>query len=417
MDWLLARQARIEQQLAARHLTAGGLVLYDLTSSYFAGTTCPLAAFGHDRDGQEGKHQVNYGVLTAARGDPVAGSVFQGNTGDPKTLPPQVERVREDFGIARLVRVGDRGMISDIQITALRARAGVDWITALKPGALRALVAGGHRQLGRFDERNLFELRSPDFPGERLVACRNPELATLPARKRQALLEATRKELAKVQRMVARGSLTGRDAIGVRVGKVINKYQVVKPFRLTIQEGRFDFHLDAAQVAAEAALDGIYVIRTSVPPERLDAAAAVRSYKQLSAVERACRSLQTRDLKGRPIYHRREIRVRARIVLCLLAYSVEWHMREAWRPLLFADEAQAAKATRDPVAPAQRSAGALRTVQAKGLEDGTPVRSLQTLRKALSTIVRNAAGGPSPRKARCKSSPPPAPSSSGPTSG
>ncbi len=391
LDWLLARQERIEQKLAARHLREGGLVLYDLTSSYFEGTTCPLAAFGHDRDGKKGKRQVNYGVLTDARGCPVAGSVFPGNTGDPKTLLPQVERVQERFGIARLVLVGDRGMISDIQITALKAREGVDWITALKTGAIRALVAGGHLQLGLFDERNLFELRSPDFPGERLVACRNPELATLRARKRQALLEATAKELAKVQRMVARGQLTGRDAIGVRVGKVINKYKVAKHFRLTIQDAGFAFHIDEAQVAAEAALDGLYVIRTSVAPERLAAGDTVRSYKQLSAVEHAFRSLKTLDLKVRPIYHRREVRVRAHIFLCLLAYYVEWHMLEVWRPLLFADEDQAAKATRDPVAPAKRSAGALRKVHAKVLDDGTPIHSFQTLLKALSTIVRNVA--------------------------
>jgi transposase len=389
MDWLLARQERIEQKLAARHLTEGGLVLYDLTSSYFEGTTCPLAAFGHDRDGKPGKLQVNYGVLTDARGCPVAVSVYKGNTGDPKTLLPQVTRVRERFGIERLVLVGDRGMISDTQITGLQAQAGVDWITALKTGALRALVAGGHLQLGLFDERHLFELRSPDFPGERLVACRNPELAKLRAHKRQDLLAATDKALAKVQRLVARGRLQGRADIGVRVGKVINKYKVAKHFQLEIHDDRLDVSRKAAQIAAEAALDGVYVIRTSVPPERLDAADTVRSYKQLSVVERAFRSLKTLDLKVRPIYHRLEERVRAHIFLCLLAYYVEWHMREAWRPLLFADEDQAAKRTRDPVAPAQRSAGALRKVHAKVLDDGTPVHSFSTLLKALSGIVRN----------------------------
>jgi len=389
MDWLLARQARIEQKLAARHLREGGLVLYDLTSSYFEGSTCPLAAFGHDRDGKRGKRQVNYGVLTDARGCPVAVSVFKGNTGDPKTLRPHVERVREDFGIAQLVLVGDRGMISQTQITAVKTFEGGDWITALKTGAIRELVAGGHLQLGLFDERNLFELHHPDFPGERLVACRNPELATLRARKRQALLAATRRELATVQRMVARGKLQGRATIGVRVGKVINQYKVAKHFRLTIQDERFDCEIDEAQVAAEAARDGLYVIRTSVPRERLGAEDTVRSYKQLSVVERAFRSLKTLDRKVRPIYHRREVRVRAHIFLCLLAYYVEWHMREAWRPLLFADEDQAAKATRDPVAPAQRSAGALRKVHAKVLDDGTPVHSFQTLLKALSGIVRN----------------------------
>jgi len=389
MDWLLERQARIEQKFAARHLQAGGLVLYDLTSSYFEGTTCPLAAFGHNRDGKKGKRQVNYGLLTDARGCPVAVSVFTGNTGDPPTLLPEVQRVRERFGIEQLVMVGDRGMISQTQITALKTLDGVDWITALKTGAMRDLLAGGQIQMGLFDERNLFELTHPDYPGERLVACRNPELATLRAHKRQALLAATGKALDTVKGMVARGRLRGRDAIGVRVGKVVNKYKVAKHVRLEIHDDRFAFHIDEARVATEAALDGLYVIRTSVPPERLDAAEAVRSYKRLSDVERAFRSLKTIDLKVRPIRHRLAERVRAHIFLCMLAYYVEWHMREAWRPLLFADEDQAAKQIRDPVAPAKRSAAALRKVHTKVLDDGTPVHSFSTLLKALSNIVRN----------------------------
>ena len=389
MDWLLDRQARIEQKLAARHLRAGGLVLYDLTSSYFEGTTCPLAAFGHNRDGKKGKLQVNYGLLTDGRGCPVAVSVFPGNTGDPPTLRPAVQQVRERFGIETLVIVGDRGMISQTQITALQRLEGVDWITALKTGAIRALMADGHLQLGLFDERNLFELTHPDFPGERLVACRNPELAKLRTHKRQALLEATVKELAKVRVMVARGTLKGRDAIGVRVGKVVNKYKVAKHVQLEIHDARFAFQIDAARVAAEAALDGIYVIRTSVPAARLAAADAVRHYKQLSDVERAFRALKTIDLKVRPIRHRLEARVRAHIFLCLLAYYVEWHMREAWRPVLFGDEDQAAKRTRDPVAPAKRSPAALRKVHTKVLDDGTPVHSFPTLLKELSSIVRN----------------------------
>jgi hypothetical protein len=389
MDWLLARQAQIERKLAARHLREGGLVLYDLTSSYFEGTTCPLAAFGHDRDGKKGKLQVNYGLLTEGRGCPVAVSVFPGNTGDPKTLLPEVERVRADFGIEHLVLVGDRGMISQTQITALQQLPGVDWITALKTGAIRDLVTGGHLQLGLFDERNLFELTHPDFPGERLVACRNPELATLRARKRQALLEATRQELEKVRGMVARGRLTGQDAIGVRVGKVVNKYKVAKHFRLDIRADGFNFAIDEPQVAAEAALDGLYVIRTSVPPARLGAADAVRSYKQLSQVERAFRTLKTIDLEVRPIHHRLADRVRAHIFLCLLAYYVEWHMREAWRPLLFAEEDQPARTTRDPVAPAARSEAALRKVHTKILDDGTAVHSFRTLLQELSGIVRN----------------------------
>ena len=389
MDWLLARQDRIEQKLAARHLQAGGFVLYDLTSSYFEGTTCPLAAFGHNRDGKKGKLQVNYGLLTDARGCPVAVSVFKGNTGDPPTLVPAVERVRERFGIEQLVVVGDRGMISQTQITALRALAGVDWLTALKTGAIRDLVAEGHLQLGLFDERNLFELTHPDFPDERLVACRNPELAKLRAHKRQALLAATVKELEKVRGMVARGTLKGRDAIGVRVGKVINKYKVAKHLRLEIHDDHVAFQIDEPRVAAEAALDGIYVIRTSVSSARLDAADTVRHYKRLSDVERAFRSLKTIDLKIRPIRHRLEARVRAHIFLCMLAYYVEWHMREVWRSRLFSDEDLAAKQTRDPVAPATRSAAALRKVHRKVLDDGTPVHSFSTLLKELSRIVRN----------------------------
>jgi len=389
MDWLFERQDRIEQKLAARHLRAGGFVLYDLTSSYFEGTTCPLAAFGHNRDGKKGKLQVNYGLLTDARGCPVAVSVFKGNTGDPPTLLPEIRRVRERFGVEQLVVVGDRGMISQAQISALQALAGVDWLTALKTGAIRDLVADGHMQLGLFDERNLFELTHPDFPGERLVACRNPELAKLRAHKRQALLAATVKELEKVRGMVARGTLKGRDAIGVRIGKVVNKYKVAKHVKLEIQDERLEFQLDEQRIAAEAALDGIYVIRTSVPAGRLDAADAVRHYKRLSDVERAFRSLKTIDLKVRPIHHRLEPRVRAHIFLCLLAYYVEWHMREVWRPLLFSDEDQAAKQTRDPVAPAKRSAAALRKVHTKVLDDGTPVHSFSTLLKALSSIVRN----------------------------
>jgi transposase len=287
------------------------------------------------------------------------------------------------------VLVGDRGMISQTQITALRALEGVDWITALKTGALRELAVDGHLQLGLFDERNLFEFTHPDYAGERLVACRNPELAKLRAQKRQALLAATVKELEKVQGMVARGRLHGREAIGVRVGKVVNRYKVPKHIRLDIREDRLDFQIDEARVAAEAALDGIYVVRTSVPPERLSAEDTVRSYKRLSQVEGALRSLKTIDLNVRPIHHRLETRVRAHIFLCLLAYYVEWHMREAWRSRLFCDEDQPAKETRDPVAPAKRSDAALRKVHTKVLEDGTPVHSFQTLLNELSTIVRN----------------------------
>jgi transposase len=395
MDWLLARQAVIEKKLAARHLRAQGLVLYDLTSSYFEGVTCPLAAFGHDRDGKRGKLQVNYGLLTTGSGVPVSVSVFAGNTADPKTLLPQVTKVRERFGIHSVVLVGDRGMICQTQITELAKLTGIEWITALRSDAIRTLVEQGHVQLGLFDQRNLVEITHPDYPGERLVACRNPELATARAAKRQALLAATAKELDTVCRMAGRRRLKGQAAIGVRVGKVVNKYKVAKHFVLDIEADRFTYRLDEASVAAEAALDGLYVIRTSVSSARMEAAEVVRSYKQLSTVERAFRAYKTIDLKVRPIHHRLEPRVRAHIFLCMLAYYVQWHMIEAWRPLLFGDEDQQAKQTRDPVAPAKRSSAALAKVASHQLDDGSVVHSFRTLLAELSTIVRNVCRTPS----------------------
>jgi transposase len=394
LDWLITRQAHIEKKLAARHLHQGGFVLYDLSSSYFEGTTCPLAALGYNRDGKRGKLQVNYGLLTDPRGCPVAVSVFKGNTGDPTTLMPQVEKLQKTFAIDQLILVGDRGMISQKQINALTQRAGLDWITALRTGALRTLVDGGHLQLGLFDQRNLFEVTHPDFPGERLVACRNPQLALLRAHKRQSLLDATARELEHVRGMIARGRINGKAAIGVRIGKVVDKYKMSKHLVLDIREDGFDVHLDDDQVSAEAALDGIYVIRTSVPAQRLAADDVVRSYKMLSQVERAFRSLKTIDLEVRPIRHRLEDRVKAHIFLCMLAHYVVWHMIESWRALLFCDEDHQAKTTRDPVAPATRSPAALDKVSAKVLDDGTPVHSFQTLLQDLSSIVSNACRRP-----------------------
>ncbi len=389
LDWLLQRQGRIEKKLATRHLEEGGLALYDLSSSYFEGSTCPLAALGHSRDGKKGKLQVNYGLLTDPRGIPVSVSVFEGNTGDPKTLLPQVTKLQKNFGIERFVLVGDRGMITQKQIDALREIDGIDWIAALRPEAIKKLVAGGAIQMGLFDDQNLFELTHPNFPGERLVACRNPELARRRTHKRQSLLEATALELEKVRRIVGRGRLRGKDAIGVRVGKVVNKYKVGKHFKLDIQNDQFDFEIDHDKVSAEAALDGIYVVRTSLSEQRMGRDETVRSYKLLGQVERAFRSLKTLDLKVRPIRHRLEGRVRAHIFLCMLAYYVQWHMLEAWRPLLFCDEDQEAKRTRDPVAPARRSASALKKVHSKTLDDGSEAHSFQTLLKLLSGIVRN----------------------------
>ena len=526
MDWLLDRQERIEARLAKRHLSEDALVLYDLSSSYFEGSSCPLGALGHNRDGKKGKLQVNYGLLTDDRGCPVAVSVFKGNTVDTKTLLPQVQRIQGQFGIERLAIVGDRGMISQTQIDELKVIPGVDWITALKGSAIHKLVDAHQVQLDLFDERSYFQLTHPDYPGERLVACRNPVLAERRANKRQALLKATARELEAIQGLleraklrgsekiarrvkriigpcglaeqftltieeahfayrlpdperaaaallsafekklrqvrarIARGTLQGRaeiearlksiakqhkldeqvvldigedrfdyhipdqstalkrslegfrqalerirvlveqgrfggrDRIGVRVGKVIDKYKVGKHFILKIRDEDFTFRVDEQKVAEEAALDGIYVIRTSVDSARMSAADAVRSYKSLSQVERAFRSIKTVDLKVRPIHHHLEPRVRAHIFLCMLAYYVEWHMREAWRPLLFCDEDLEAKALRDPVAPAERSDAALEKVHTKSLDDGSPVHSFQSLLQLLSGIVLNIAQVP-----------------------
>jgi len=389
MDWLLARQGSIEKKLAARHLSAGALVLYDLSSSYFEGTTCPLAKRGYSRDGKHGLLQVNYGLLTDARGCPVAVSVHEGNTADSTTFMPEVQRLRTDFGIEHMVMVGDRGMISQKAIDEMQASEGIGWITALKSASIRALIEQEQLQLGLFDERNLLELRSPEYPGERLVACRNPQLAKLRAHKREELLCATEKNLEKIKLRVDAAKLAGQDAIGVRVGKLINQYKVAKHFELTIGEATFSFRRKPESIAAEAALDGLYIIRTSVPAQQMEAADCVRNYKSLANVERAFRSLKTIDLKVRPIHHRLAERVRAHIFLCMLAYYVEWHMREAWRELMFADTDQQAKATRDPVAPAVRSEAALTKLARLTLDDGTPAHSFCTLMAELATIVRN----------------------------
>ena len=389
MDWLLQRQNTIQKKLAARHLSAGGLVLYDLSSSYFEGTTCPLAQRGYNRDGKRGVLQVNYGLLTDARGRPVAVSVHEGNTSDSRTFMPEVQRLRQDFGIEQMVMVGDRGMIGQKAIDQMRDTDGIGWITALKSASIRVLIEQGQLQLGLFDERNLLELISPDYPGERLVACRNSELAKLRAHKREALLAATEIKLAKIKTRVEAAKLAGQDKIGVKVGRIVNQYKVAKHFELDIGEHALSFQRKHDSIAAEAALDGIYIIRTSVPVAQMDAPDCVRNYKSLANVERAFRSLKTIDLKVRPIHHRLADRVRAHIFLCMLAYYVEWHMREAWRELMFADPDQQAKATRDPVAPAKRSKAALAKIASHTLEDGTPVHSFCTLLTELASIVRN----------------------------
>ena len=394
MDWLLAHQDTIQKKLAARHLREGGLVLYDLSSSYFEGSACPLAKRGYSRDGRPGTLQVNYGLLTDPRGCPVAVSVHEGNTSDSTTFMPAVHKLREDFGIEHMVMVGDRGMVSQKAIAEMREMDGIGWITALKSASIRALVERGHLQMDLFDERNLLELSSPDYPGERLVACRNGALAKLRAHKREELLAATERSLDKVKARVDAGKLSGQDAIGVRVGKIINQYKVAKHFELNIADTAVSWARKPDSIAGEAALDGIYIIRTSVPAAQMDAPECVRSYKSLAHVERAFRSMKTIDLKVRPIHHRLENRVRAHIFLCMLAYYVEWHLREAWRELMFADTEQQAKASRDPVAPATRSAAAQTKAATHALVDGTPAHSFATLMAELATLVRNTCRAP-----------------------
>ncbi|MCH8134663.1 MAG: IS1634 family transposase [Proteobacteria bacterium] len=394
MDWLVERQHTIQKKLAARHLHEGAPVLYDLSSSYFEGTTCPLARRGYSRDHRRDKLQVNYGLLTDAKGCPVAISVHEGNTSDSLTFLPMVAQLRQDFGIERMIMIGDRGMISNQAIKEMRKSDGIDWITALKSVSIRSLLHQQHLQLDLFDARNLLEFSSPDYPGERLVACRNLQLARLRAHKREELLCATERNLQKILVQVQAGKLRGKDKIGVKVGKVINQYKIAKHLELDIGARSFSFARNARSIANEAALDGLYIIRTSVPATHMDSADCVRHYKSLANVERAFRSFKGIDLKVRPIHHRLERRVRAHLFLCMLAYYVEWHLREAWRELMFADTEQHAKASRDPVAPAKRSAAALRKVHTRTLDDGTPAHSFATLLAELSTIVRNTCRSP-----------------------
>ena len=394
MDWLLARQEHIEDALAKRHLRDGTLVLYDVTSSYFEGKACPLARYGHSRDGKKAKLQIVFGLLCDVGGRPIAVEVFEGNTGDPSTLAAQIRKIRSRFGLKRIVLVGDRGLITEARLRDdVRPIHGIDWITALRAPAIERLVKEGSLQLSLFDERDLAEIASPDYPGERLIVCRNPFLAEERRRKREELLQATEGELTKIVAAVARKRrpLRGRDAIGLRVGKVLNRFKVGKHFILTITDDTFGYERDKPRIEAEAALDGFYVIRTSVPADALDAEGAVRAYKGLSKAERAFRSFKTVDLKVRPIHHRLADRVRAHVLLCMLAYYVEWHMREALAPILFEDDDRpAGEALRNSVvATARRSQRADRKAATKRTQDDYPVHSFQTLLADLATIVKN----------------------------
>ncbi len=393
LDWLIAQQPAIERRLARRHLKDGMLVLYDVTSTYFEGRTCELARFGYNRDGKKGKRQIVFGLLCTVAGCPVAVEVFEGNVGDPATLAAQIDKLKRRFRLKRVVLVGDRGLITAARIEETVKPAGLDWITALKAPAIRSLAEGGSLQLSLFDDRDLAEISSPDYPGERLVVCRNPLLADERARKRSALLDATEQKLAHIQAQVrrARKPLRGKDKIGLAVGAVRDRYKMAKHFAITITEGDLAFERKTAEIAAEAALDGIYVLRTNLAAEALDATGVVTGYKQLAQVERAFRSHKTVDLEVRPIHHRRSHRVRAHVLLCMLAYHLEWHMRQALAPILFDDhDKPAAQVERASiVAPATRSKAARRKAATKRTGDGLPVHSFRSLIDELATLTRN----------------------------
>lgn len=394
LDWLLDRQQGIENALAKRHLSEGSLVLYDVSSTYFEGRHCPLARFGHSRDERSSNPQIIFGLLTDSEGCPVAVEVFEGNTGDPTTVASQVNKLRQRFRLKQVILVGDRGMLTSARIREdLQPQEGLQWISALKSVQIQQLVQGGALQLSLFDQHDLVEIQHPSFPGERLIACRNPLLAEERSRKRNELLEATEKQLKKIVAATQRKKrpLRGRKEIGLAVGKILGRYKMGKHFSLFIEEDGFRCERKQGNIEREATLDGIYVIRTSVPAETLSSEKVVGHYKRLSDVERAFRSLKSVDLKIRPIYHHLADRVKAHVFLCMLAYYVEWHMRRALAPMLFDDDdPQAAEAARKSiVSPAARSPKALHKDFFKRTEDGMPVHSFQTLLKDLATLTRN----------------------------
>jgi transposase len=393
LDWLLERQAAIETALARRHLQNGTLVLYDVSSSYMEGRRCRLAKRGYSRDGKKGTLQIVYGLLCAPDGCPVAIEVFDGNTGDPSTLAPQIDKLKQRFGLSHVVLVGDRGMITEARITEDVKSAGLDWITALRAPAIKELLNSGALQLTLFDQRDMASITSPDFPGERLVVCRNPDLAAERTRKREELLGATEKDLARIKTAVERkrNPLRGSAEIGLAVGAVLNTYKMKKHFDLTITDAAFNFTRKTDAIAAEAATDGLYVVRTSLSEATLGDADTVRSYKSLALVERAFRCIKTVDLNVRPVYHWLEGRVRAHVFLCMLAYYLEWHMRQCLAPMLFDDvDKEEAEALRSSVvAQAQRSKVAVKKQTTGMTPDGLPVHSFRTLLADLATLARN----------------------------
>lgn len=392
LDWLVARQRLIEAKLAKRHLVEGSLVLYDVSSSYYEGRTCPLAKYGHNRDGKQGRPIIVYGMLADMTGRPVAVEVYPGNTGDPTTVPDQVDKLRERFGLARVVLAGDRGMLTQTQIEHLKEHPGLGWISCLRSGAIRKLMEDGHLQRSLFDETNLAEIRSPEFPGERLMACYNPLLSEQRTRRREELLVATEKDLKKLAAQVVRRTKKPmpKAEIALKAGKIIGRYKMAKHFELTIEDGAFRWSRRQASIERELQLDGIYVVRTSEPKRRLSTDDAVRDYKRLAEVEQAFRSLKSADLRVRPIYHHLADRVRAHLLLCMLAYYVQWHLKRAWEPLLFEEEhLETIRRQRDPVTPAEPTAEVRRKKSTHQTANGLPVQSLATLLRKLGRRCRN----------------------------
>jgi len=391
MDWLVSRQDGIEKELARRHLREGGIAMFDLSSSWVEGRHCELAAFGYSRDGKRGKAQIEYGLLTDSGGRPVAVRVFAGNTGDPKTFPEAVDAVRGSFGLRQMIMVGDRGMITSARIKDLRELDGMAWITCLRGPAIKKLMNDrGPLQLSLFDEQDLAEISSPEFPGERLIACRNPLLAAERARKRDDLLAATEEDLNAIAAQVTAGRLKDPGKIGLRAGQILNKRKMAKHFILDITEGRISWQRDQASIDTEALTDGIYVIRTPVPAETLDPPAAVAAYKSLSRLERDFRSIKADDLELRPIWHRLEDRVRAHVLICMLACYLTWHLRQAWAPLTYADEHPPQRS--NPVAPARRSPSAAAKAARKTGPGKQPIRGFRDILDHLATLTRNELG-------------------------
>ena len=394
MDWLLERKPEIEHALSRLHIKEGGLILYDVTSSYYEGERCPLAEFGYNRDGKKGKRQIVYGIMTNGEGCPVAVEVYRGSTADSATVNGQVEKIKERFGVKRVVLAGDRGMLISARIDALKETGDIDWVSALTTRDIKGLVKGRYLQISLFDESDLFEISSPDFPGERLIACKNPFLAEERCRKREDLLKATEKRLDALARRVSSGRLRRKEKIGQALGRIENRYKVAKHFEFEIREGHFAYRRNEDSIRQEACLDGIYVIRTSVPKDEWSPEESVLGYKSLKHAEQAFRNLKS-VLEVRPIHHRLKERVSAHIFLCLLAYYVEYHLRRAWGPLLFDDEEPGKHVDGSPVKPALRSPSAKKKAERRQREDGTVIHSFATLMADLGTVARNTVRIPS----------------------